>query len=117
MIKFVALSTAGFGLLISLLSYMKFGSEFALSSLFGAVVMTANLLGLWFIWKLVFSKKSIALVVSVIIFKYLILGLILWNLNRTHWVSASGVVLGLSSLLFGILSSLAFKKYFVDRQN
>ncbi len=74
--------------------------------------MLINLLGLWILWKFIFSKKSIALVLLVIIFKYLILGLILWNLNRIPWMQPLGFILGLSSLVFGILTMLVLKKFF-----
>ena len=116
MINIVALATGLFGFLISIACHFKVGNEFALSSLFGTGVMVANLLGLRLIWKMFFSKKSIALVVSVIIFKYLILGLILLNLNQIKWMNPIGFVLGLSSLLFGILSSLVVKNYFTGQQ-
>lgn len=77
--------------------------------------MLFNLLGLWILWKLIFSKKSIALAVLVIIFKYLILGLILWNLNQIQWIRPLGFVLGLGSLLVGVTFSAIFRKWLPER--
>ncbi len=115
MIKIVALATSAFAILLSLLCYFKFGAEFALSTLLGGLIILLNLLGIWISWKFIFSKKSIALVLAVIIFKYLILGLILWNLNEIQWMRPVGFILGLSSLVFGILSSLILKKYVLHK--
>ena len=112
MIKVAALGTAFFGFLISAFCYFRYGFEFSLSCLFGMGIMLINLLGLWILWRLIFSKKSIALVLLVIIFKYLILGLILWNLNQIQWMRPLGFILGLSSLVFGILTTLVIKKFF-----
>ena len=71
--------------------------------------MLINLIGIWFFWKLVFLKKSIAFVVLVIIFKYLILGVILWNLTQAPWFQPIGFLIGLSALLFGMVLSVFFK--------
>lgn len=90
--------------------YFAAGFEMALSCLFGGTVIVLNLGGLWLLWKLIFSKKSIALAVLVIIFKYVILGLILWNLNQIQWVRPIGFVLGLGSLMIGVVGVALLKK-------
>ena len=109
MIKVVALATLIFSIFIAIGCYMGAGANVAYSSLIGSGVMLVNLIGIWFFWKLVFLKKSIALAVVVIIFKYLILGLILWKFFETDWLNPVGFVAGLSSLLFGVISSVFFK--------
>lgn len=81
----------------------------AASVLIGGSIMLLNLGGLTFLWGLIFSKKSIALAVFTIIFKYVILGLILWNLGSVTWLQPIGLVLGLSSLLFAALAAVAMK--------
>lgn len=110
MIKCSAIISLVFSILIALGLYFKFGPEMAFSCLFGGVIILLNLLGLWIVWKFIFSKKSIALAVLVIIFKYVILGLILWNLNQIQWMRPLGFILGLSSLMFGVVCAALFKK-------
>ena len=110
MIKFTAVSSFVAAAFFSIVLYFTSGLQTAASCLFGGTVMILNLFGLWFLWKLIFSKKSIALAVLVIIFKYLILGLILWNLNQIQWIRPLGFVLGLGSLLIGVVCAALFKK-------
>jgi hypothetical protein len=110
MIKITAISSFVAAAIFSMILYFTSGLETAVSCLFGGTVMVLNLFGLWFLWKLIFSKKSIALAVLVIIFKYLILGLILWNLNQIQWIRPLGFVLGLGSLLVGVLCTALFRK-------
>jgi hypothetical protein len=85
--------------------------ESAASCALGGVIMLVNLLGLTFLWYLVFSKKSIALAVFVIIFKYLILGFILWKLADVSWMKPVGLVIGLSTLVLAILSATMMKSF------
>lgn len=66
-------------------------------------MMWANVLGLAWFWRLIFQKKSIALAVFAIIFKYLILALILWSLSSSQWLSPAAFCVGLTALLFGVL--------------
>lgn len=110
MIKISAAASFLFSICLSLLLYFTSDWETSLSCLFGGAVMLLNLLGLWIVWKFIFSKKSIALAVLIIIFKYVILGLILWNLNQIQWMRPIGFVVGLSSLMFGVVCAALFKK-------
>lgn len=111
MIKIVASLTSIFTFLLATISFYAFDAETSWSALFGGGLMIINLLGLWFLWRQIFFKKSIALVVLIIIFKYLILGLILWNLNQIEWMRPKGLILGLSALIFGIVGSTIYKKF------
>lgn len=115
MIKFTATISFLTSVLLSVVLYFTSGLESAASCLFGGTVMVVNLFGLWFLWKLIFSKKSIALAVLVIIFKYLILGLILWNLNQIQWIRPLGFVLGLGSLMVGVVCVALFRKKIEER--
>jgi hypothetical protein len=110
MIKFTAMSSFAASIILSIILFFTTGFETAISCLFGGTVMVVNLFGLSFLWKLIFSKKSIALAVLVIIFKYLILGLILWNLNQIQWIRPLGFVLGLGSLMIGVVTTALLKK-------
>ncbi len=73
--------------------------------------MLLNLAATSFCWKLIFCKKSIALAVFVIIFKYVILGVILWGLSRAGWLNAIGFLVGLTSLVFSILAAMLIKSF------
>ncbi len=110
MIKLVAVSTLASSLLLMFACYSFIGINSALSSATGSGVMLVNLFGIWLCWKLVFFKKSIALAVLVIIFKYLILGLILWNFTKYQWLQPVGFIIGISSLLLGMISAVFIKK-------
>lgn len=115
MIKFTAMAVAIFTLLISFGLYFHSGIDMAVSCLFGGAIMFVNLLGIYFLWHSVFAKKSIALAVLVIIFKYLILGAVLWNLASVVWIKPVGLILGLSTLVLGILSTTLIKVF--DKTN
>lgn len=111
MIKTIALFLLGYTLLLSVVLFFTNDQESALSCLFGGLLMLVNLLGIYLLWHLVFSKKSIALAVFVIIFKYLILGVVLWKLANVSWMKPIGLILGLSTLVFAILSTTLIKSF------
>lgn len=110
MINIVAAATFIFSVLFATLCYFLIGPNSALSSVVGSAVMLVNLFGIWFAWKLVFLKKSIALAVVIIVIKYVILGLFLWNFAKYKWLQPVGFIIGLSTLLFGLVSSIFLKK-------
>lgn len=111
MIKTTAQILFGYTVLLSVVLFFTSGQDSALSCFFGGLIMLVNLLGIYFLWHLVFSKKSIALAVFVIIFKYLILGVLLWNLAKVSWMKPVGLILGLSTLVFAILSTTLLKSF------
>lgn len=65
--------------------------------------MLINLAGLAFVWSLIFAKKSIALAVFIIIFKYVILGMILWGLSSAQWLKPAGFLVGITSLVVAVV--------------
>jgi len=111
MIKLSALLIAGYTIVLSTALFFLYGLPMAESCLMGGFLMLFNLLGIALLWHLVFSKKSIALAVFVIIFKYLILGVVLWNLAAVGWMKPLGLVLGLASLVFAILTATLMKNF------
>lgn len=115
MIKLVASLSSLFSLLLSVYFLLTADQEAALSCAIGGAVIVVNFLGIVYVWRLIFFKKSIALAVWVIIFKYVILGLILWSLSRYKWIQSIGLVYGLLCLLVAILISTIFKKMFSKR--
>ncbi len=103
--------------LISTVLFAGFNLEYAQSCLLGGAFMLFNLLGLYALWKIIFSKKSIALAVLVIILKYSILGYLLWLLPKIHWLVPTGFVIGISTLVLGILTTVLLKKFFIKSYN
>ena len=82
---------------------------FSKSVLIGSAISIGNLLGLYFIWKLIFSKKNVALAALAIIFKYVVLGLILWKMSLIQELNPIGLVLGLGTLVVAVLLATAQK--------
>lgn len=109
MIKNITMIATIYSLAASLLSYFYINASFSVSVLFGGLVVLLNMAALSFSWNLIFSKKSIALAVFVIIFKYLILAVILWVLSSTKWLNIIGFLIGLISLVFSILVAMMIK--------
>lgn len=109
MIKNITIAILIFSVVVSGASYIFVNLEFAVSVLLGGIMMLINLLGLAFVWRLIFSKKSIALAALIIIFKYIILGAILWWLVSINWLKPIGFLIGLSSLIFSIVLATLLK--------
>lgn len=109
MIKKTAGLIAAYTLFGLAMGYYYYGQAWALSFFLGGLLMLLNLLGLAYFWNLIFTKKSIALAAFVIIFKYLILGMILWSLASAKSLQPMPFVLGLAGLLFGIFATTAHR--------
>ena len=103
MVKLLAISIVIYGVGGAAIASYLSGPAFASALAVGAGTILINVLGLAVFWRLIFSKKSIALAVSVIIFKYLFLAVILWSLWSAKAVNVLGFVVGLGSLLFAVL--------------
>lgn len=82
----------------------------ATNCLIAGGIMFGNFLMISILWRIIFKKKSIALAVLIIIFKYLILGIILWNLSSWIMIDPIGLIIGFSSLLIAILTVTLLKK-------
>ena len=111
MIKNISIITLVYTLIASGLSYYYLSGSFALSVFVGGTMMLLNLEAISFFWNLIFYKKSIALAVFVIIFKYVILGIILLGLSTSGWLNAIGFLIGLTSLVFSILAAMLVKSF------
>ena len=109
MIKMIAAAIAIYTVVATFAASYYVDRAFALSVLLGGVTILVNIAGLAFSWRLIFMKKSIALAVLVIIFKYLLLGMALWGLIELKWLSSTGFCIGFGSLVFGILTAAIFK--------
>jgi hypothetical protein len=71
----------------------------------GVLIVMFNVGTLYFVWSRALQKKLIALALGIIVFKYAILGLIIYRLLQTEWLNAIWFCVGLGSL---ILASLVF---------
>lgn len=109
MIKNTAISVFSYALVATPAAYFYFGSGFSANVFIGALIVLLNIAALSFSWKRIFSKKSIALAVFVIIFKYVILGMILWGLSVNGWLNVIGFLVGLASLLFSVFAAMLIK--------
>ena len=69
----------------------------------GSGIVLANVISLAVAWSRMIQKKLIALSVSVIVFKYAILGIIIYNLLSLKWVDKMWLCVGLSSLVVSAL--------------
>lgn len=115
MINYIAASVVVYGFAASIASYFYFGVGFSANVTIGALIVLLNLAALSFSWKRIFSKKSIALAIFVIIFKYVILGMILWGLSVSGWLNVIGFLVGLASLLFSVFTAMLIKS--LKREN
>jgi hypothetical protein len=75
----------------------------ALSYAVGVGIVLFNVITLFFVWSRFLRKKFIALALGIIVFKYAILGLIIYRLLHTSWLSPIWFCVGLGSLMLGSL--------------
>ena len=111
MIKLSATLMVFYSLALSAALFFTSGYSAAISCLAGGFLMLINLLGLSFLWGWIFSGKSTWLATLMILFKYLVLGLLLWALSKSAWLHPVGFVFGLSTLILSILSMTAIKSF------
>lgn len=96
-------------------------SDFAYSYLIGSALILSNLIILSVAWALVIEKKLIALAATIIVFKYALLGAIVYRVLKLDWISTGWFSVGITSLvltvfLFIFLKPLVFKKIDEDEQ-
>ena len=66
------------------------------------VFLLLNLAALYFLWRIIFLKKSIALGLLIIIFKYPIIAYCLWKISKQPWLNVYGVLLAMCVFVLGI---------------
>ncbi len=115
MIKNTAIIASVYSLIIGTFSYFYFGPTFSANVFIGGALVLLNLAALSFSWKRIFSKKSIALAVFVIIFKYVILGMILWSLSVSGSLNVFGILVGLASLVFSVFVAIYIKSTITEK--
>ncbi len=93
----------GICLLGTLLLALLLSKESAASYFSGSFLIFLNVVSLAVAWTFITQKKLIALSVSLIVFKYAILGVIIYQLLKFPWLNALWMSVGLSSLLITTL--------------
>ena len=91
--------------LLGYLLLLSYSTRVAISFASGGALIGINFLILGFAWSLVFQKKLIALAVPLIIFKYAILGLIIYQVVQSSSIDLLWFCLGIGSF---VISALIF---------
>lgn len=86
----------------------------ALSFIVGALIVTGNFILLGSGWKMVFRKKLIALSVLIIVFKYAILGVIIYHFVRQTWMQPFWFAIGVASMMGASLIYALTQSFFKD---
>jgi hypothetical protein len=111
MIKTLAFVSVFIGALFFTLAYQFINLNSAMWLIVGFIFMLLNTALIGSVWKLIFSKKSIALVLLIIIFKYVILAVLIWYLAQKINLNAVGFSLGILAFLVSIILSYALGFY------
>lgn len=74
-----------------------------ISIVLGGSLMGLNTILLLWSWSQVFAKKSIALAVGVIVFKYALLGVFIYQALVSNWINPLGFLIGILTLLPSVL--------------
>lgn len=77
----------------------------ALSTFGGSMVTLFNLFVLVFVWPRILNNKKVALAVATIVFKFAILGLILYIVTHTPSIQLGWFALGLATVLPSVLAT------------
>lgn len=78
-------------------------AQLAMSAIYGGVLVTLNILIIYWTIKQIFLKKSVALAIAVIVFKYAILLSLFLLLYRSGWRIDGGFIVGLLAMFPTIL--------------
>lgn len=98
------------GTLLSVAIGIVAGQNKMLSFALGASLQWLNVLILSIVWAQILKKKLIALYGLIIVFKYAILGVIIYRIFQLPWISIGYFVAGLSTLVVAVLSFAIFRK-------
>jgi hypothetical protein len=75
----------------------------AASYILGGFIVGGNFILLGSAWKMIFNKKQVALSVLIIVFKYAILGVIIYVLVNQKWLSPFWFAAGIASMMMASL--------------
>lgn len=80
----------------------------------GSLIVTGNFILLGSGWKLVFRKKLIALSVLIIVFKYAILGVIIYHFVKQSWMQPFWFAAGVASMMGASLIYALTQSFFEE---
>ncbi|QDK36101.1 hypothetical protein [Bdellovibrio sp. NC01] len=106
--KITLLSQLALTLLGSLALWIFAAPDQAGSYLAGSGLLSLSFLLLGWGWGLIFQKKLIALAVSIIVFKYAILGIIIFNIVKKPWFNPLWFAMGIASF---VISAIIYAVY------
>ena len=86
------------------------GFDSAASFAIGAIFVWFNVLSWAFLISRILSKKLVALWASIIVFKYAILGILLYKLLTMQWLDRIWFSIGLGSLIVSLLFYVTISK-------
>ncbi|MBK9324675.1 MAG: hypothetical protein IPM97_17305 [Bdellovibrionaceae bacterium] len=91
-------------ILLGVTTLFYFGPRHSAESFFsGGLLIAINFIFLGFAWNLVFRKKLVALSVLIIVFKYAILGVIIYQLVKQTWLLPFWFAAGVASMMIASL--------------
>jgi len=99
------------GLFLIFCTSFKLSENIIYTSLAVHILLIINLVGLFWLYKFVAVKKSIALGVLLIILKYPLLGYIVVKLVRQSWFDSVGLVMGFITFLSSIVIVTLLKHF------
>ncbi len=108
MIKKIALVNLVISAVLALGLYIFVNKNIAISELVTTLMLVLNLSGLYIFWRVVFLKKSIALGLLIIIFKYPLIAYCLWQMSRQNWVHPLGVFVSMLLFLLSIVGVVLY---------
>jgi hypothetical protein len=113
MIKKIAATILVLSLFVSSMLFVFMNQNAAISCFFTSMVLILNMTGLYIFWQIVFLKKSIALGLLIIIFKYPLIAYCIWQMSKQSWVNPIGI---LASMLLFLISTVGIV-LFEQRRN
>lgn len=109
-IKSYLLAHMGWTLIILVICLISGQNNFVLSYLVGSLLMVTNFLLLYWLWRILLFKKVIALALVLIVFKYAILGFLIYKTLTSAWNNPLAFSLGLLTLVPAVVSLIFVKK-------
>lgn len=111
MIKKIATLHLVLALVVSIAGYFMNENAALTCALFSGL-LSLNLILLYLLWRVIIFKKSIALGLLIIIFKYPIIAYILWQLSKLNWVLPIGILIALMLFVMAIAGVVLWNHFF-----
>ncbi|HEX7674443.1 MAG TPA: hypothetical protein VF412_09735 [Bdellovibrio sp.] len=108
----LALTLLGFSLF-----WLNNAPHQALSFAAGSLTILVSLALLGWGWSLIFEKKLIALAVAIIVFKYAILGIIIFTIVKLPWFNPLWFAMGVASFVISAITYAIFEALKEGKQN